>query len=93
LSATTVVGPVEVGTVDGASDFVHGSAREPGFKDAKVLDSLIGPDGLGLLNDMIRLSRTLASLNPGSLADPWTKSLAPSTVPTSTGPTTVVALN
>jgi hypothetical protein len=72
LSATTVVGPVEVGTVDGAGDFVHGSSGEPGFKlsqndgykisnytyDVKVLHSLISPDRLGLLDNMIGHTET-----------------------------------
>jgi len=32
LSATAVVGPVEVGTVDGSGDLVHLSSGEPGFE-------------------------------------------------------------
>ena len=32
LIATAVVGPVEIGTVDGSGNFVHGSSREPRFK-------------------------------------------------------------
>lgn len=58
LSATAVVGPVEVGTVDGASDFVHGSAGEPGLKDGEVFDGLIGPHGLGLLDNVIGHTET-----------------------------------
>jgi len=58
LSTTAVVGPVEVGTVDGAGDLVHGSTGEPGLKDVKVPHGLISPDRLGLLDDMIGHTET-----------------------------------
>jgi len=58
LGATAVVGPVEVGTVDGSGDLVHGSSREPRFKDVEVLDSFVGPDGLGLLDNVIGHTET-----------------------------------
>lgn len=58
LSATAVVGPVEVGTVDGSGDLVHLSSGEPGFEDIEISDSFIGPDRLGFLDDVIGHTET-----------------------------------
>ena len=58
LSATAVVGPVEVGTVDGSGDLVHLSSGEPGFEDIEVSDSFVGPDRLGFLDDVIGHTET-----------------------------------
>jgi len=59
LSATAVVCPVEVGTINRAGYIIReGSLGEPRFKDVEVLDSFVGPDGLGFLDNMIGHTET-----------------------------------
>jgi len=43
LSARCVVGPVEVGSVNGAGNFLHSSTGEPASEDIEVLLGLGGP--------------------------------------------------
>ena len=45
LSAGSIVGPVEVRTVDRSGDFFHLSTREPASKDSKLTFSFRSPGG------------------------------------------------
>ena len=58
LSAGSIVSPVEVGTVNGSSDFVHLTAGEPRSKKGELTLGLRGPGGHRFLKSVLGHTET-----------------------------------